>query len=97
MIPGKYHGKITTQGILENGMTTGAGCHPGMFKLSIMQENKWEVGRTLEATLLTPSNIPPLGYGQIYHLLSRLPRNHKQYEVTQLMLTRLAVVWIFLP
>jgi hypothetical protein len=25
MIPGKYHGKITTQGILENGMTTGAG------------------------------------------------------------------------
>jgi hypothetical protein len=25
MIPGKYHGKITTQGISENGMTTGAG------------------------------------------------------------------------
>jgi hypothetical protein len=25
MIPGQYHGKITTQGILENGMTTGAG------------------------------------------------------------------------
>jgi hypothetical protein len=25
MIPGKYHGKITTEGILENGMTTGVG------------------------------------------------------------------------
>jgi hypothetical protein len=26
-----------------------------IFKLSILQENKWEVVRTLEATLLTPS------------------------------------------
>jgi hypothetical protein len=53
-----------------------------MFKLSILQENKWEVGQTLEATLLTPSNIPPLGYGQIYRPLSKLPKNYKQYEVT---------------
>jgi hypothetical protein len=39
------------------------------------------VGQTLEATLLIPSNIPPLGYGQIHHLLSGPPKNHKQYEV----------------
>jgi len=44
-------------------------CHPNTFKLSILQENKWEVGRILEATLLTPSNIPPPKYGWIYHLL----------------------------
>ncbi len=56
--------------------------HPNTFKLSILQENKWEVGWILEATLLTPSNIPLPKYGQIYHLLSRLPKNHKQYEVT---------------
>jgi hypothetical protein len=30
---------------------------------------KWEVGQTLEATLLTPSNIPPPVYGGIYYLL----------------------------
>jgi hypothetical protein len=36
-----------------------------MFKLFIMQENNWEVGWTLEATLSTPSNIPPPGYGWI--------------------------------
>jgi hypothetical protein len=57
-------------------------CRPNMFKLSILQENKWEVGWILEATLLTPSNIPPLGYGWIYRLFSGLPKNCKQYEVT---------------
>jgi hypothetical protein len=36
---------------------------PDIFKLSILKENKWEVGRSFEATLLTPSNILPLGYG----------------------------------
>jgi hypothetical protein len=46
-------------------------------KLSILQENKWEVGWTFEATLLTPSNIPPSRYGWIYHLLSRLQKNRK--------------------
>jgi hypothetical protein len=51
--------------------------HLGMFKLSILQENKWEVGRTFEATLLTPSNIPPPIYGWIYHLLLGSPKNHK--------------------
>jgi len=56
--------------------------HLNMFKLSILQENKWEVGWTLEATLLIPSNIPPLGYRWIYHLLSGSPKNRKQYEVT---------------
>jgi hypothetical protein len=55
-------------------------CHLGTFELSILQENKWEVGQTLEATLLTPSNIPPLGYGWIYRLFLRLPKNRKQYE-----------------
>jgi hypothetical protein len=55
---------------------------PNIFKLSILQENKWEVGQTLEATSLTPSNIPFPGYGQIYCLLSRSPKNRKQYEVT---------------
>jgi hypothetical protein len=45
-------------------------CHPDTFKLSILQKNEWEVGQTLKATLLTPSNIPLLGYGWIYHLLS---------------------------
>jgi hypothetical protein len=44
-------------------------CHPSTFKLSILQKNKWEVGWTFEATLLTPSNILLLGYGWIYHLL----------------------------
>jgi hypothetical protein len=44
-------------------------CHLDTFKLSILQENKWEVGQTFEATLLTPSNIPPLVYGGIYCLL----------------------------
>jgi hypothetical protein len=47
-----------------------------------MQENKWKVRIIFEATLLTISNIPPLGYGQIYCLLSKLPKNHKQYEIT---------------
>ncbi len=55
--------------------------HLGIFKLSILQENKWEVGRILEATLLTPSNILPSGCGWIYHLLSEPPRSPKQYEV----------------
>jgi hypothetical protein len=36
---------------------------PDMFELSILQENKWEVGQTLEATLLIPSKIPPLRHG----------------------------------
>jgi hypothetical protein len=56
-------------------------CRLDMFKLSILQENKWEVGQILEATLLTPSNIPPLEYGWIYRLFSRLPENCKQHEV----------------
>jgi hypothetical protein len=55
---------------------------PNTFKLSNLQENKWEVGRILEVTLLTPSNIPPPIYARIYHLLSGLPKNHNQYEVT---------------
>jgi len=55
-------------------------CHLDMFKLSILQENKWEVGWALEATLLTPSNIPPPRYGHIYCLLLGLPKNRKQYE-----------------
>jgi hypothetical protein len=55
--------------------------HPNTFKLSILQENKWEVGQILEATLLIPSNIPLQRYGQIYYLLSRPLENHKQYEV----------------
>jgi hypothetical protein len=54
---------------------------PSTFKLSILQENKWKVGWTLKTTLLTPLTIPPPKYGWIYHLLSRLPRKHKQYEV----------------
>jgi hypothetical protein len=45
-------------------------CHPDMFKLSILEENKCEVGRTFEATLLTPSNILLIGYGWIYRVLS---------------------------
>jgi hypothetical protein len=40
------------------------------------------VGQTLEATLLTLSNILPPGYGQIYRLLSGPLDNHKQYVVT---------------
>jgi len=40
-----------------------------------------EVRRTLETTLLTPSNIPPLGYGHIYRLLLGPLKNHKQHEV----------------
>ncbi len=51
------------------------------FELSIIQENKWEVGQALEATLLIPLTIPPLGYGWIYYLLSRPLKNHKQYEI----------------
>jgi hypothetical protein len=51
------------------------------FKLSILQENKWEVGQTFKTTLLTPSNIPLPRYGEFYLLLSRPPENHKQYEV----------------
>jgi hypothetical protein len=56
-------------------------CCPKTFKLSIIQENKWEVGQALEATLLIPLTIPPLGYGWIYYLLSRPLKNHKQYEI----------------
>jgi hypothetical protein len=52
-------------------------CHPNMFKLFIPQENKWEVGRILEVTLLTPSNIPALGYGWIYCLFLGPPKNRK--------------------
>jgi len=51
--------------------------HLDMFKLSILIENKWEVGQTLEATLLIPLNIPPLRYGWIYSLLLGPPYNHK--------------------
>jgi hypothetical protein len=51
------------------------------FKLSNLQENKWEVGQTFKATLLTPSNIPPPRYGEIYLLLLGPLENHKQYEV----------------
>jgi hypothetical protein len=51
--------------------------HPGTFKLSILQENKWEVGQTFEATLLTPSNVPPSGYGWIYRLLHKIVSNMK--------------------
>jgi hypothetical protein len=40
------------------------------------------VGQTFEATLLTPSKIPPSRYGWIYRLLVRLLENRKQYEVT---------------
>jgi len=39
------------------------------------------VGQTLEATLLTP-NIPFMGYERIYYLLSRPPKNRKQYKIT---------------
>jgi hypothetical protein len=46
------------------------------------KKNKCEVGRTLKATLLTPSNKTPLGYGWIYHLFLRPLENRKQYEVT---------------
>ncbi len=31
--------------------------HPNTFKLFVLRKNKWEVGWTFEATLLTPSNI----------------------------------------
>jgi hypothetical protein len=34
-------------------------------------------GQTLEATLLTPSNIPPSGYGRIYRLLLGPLENYK--------------------
>ncbi len=66
------------------------------FKLSVLQENKWEVGWTFEATLLTPSNIPPSRFGWIYHLLSRSPKNRKQYEIT-IIDYLLVVMWILLP
>jgi hypothetical protein len=55
--------------------------HPNIFKLSILQKNKWKVGQTLEVTLLAPSNIPPPRYVRIYHFLLGPPQNHKQYEV----------------
>jgi hypothetical protein len=54
---------------------------PNTFKLSIIPKNKWEVGRALEATLLIPLTIPPLRYGWIYYLLSRLLKQHRQYEI----------------
>jgi hypothetical protein len=41
-------------------------CCPNIFKLSILQENKWKVGRALETTLLTPLTIPFPRYGWIY-------------------------------
>ncbi len=50
-------------------------CCPSMFKLSILQENKWEVGRALKATLLTTLTIPLSRYGQIYRPLLRLLKN----------------------
>jgi hypothetical protein len=56
-------------------------CCPNTLKLSILQENKWEVGQILETTLLTPSNIPHLRYGWIYRLLLGPLENCKQYEV----------------
>ncbi len=40
------------------------------------------MGQTFEATLLTPSKIPPSRYGWIYRLLVGLLENCKQYEVT---------------
>jgi hypothetical protein len=39
------------------------------------------VGRALEAMLLTPTTVICLGYGRIYCILLRLPKNYKQYEI----------------
>jgi hypothetical protein len=37
-----------------------------MFKLSMQQINRWEVGQTLEAVTLPPIEVPPSRYGKIY-------------------------------
>ncbi len=70
-------------------------CH-NTFKLSIMQKNKWEVGWTFEATLLTPSNIPLPRYGRIYFPFLGPQKNHKQYEI-MINDYLLVITWIFLP
>jgi hypothetical protein len=52
------------------------------FKMSKLYYNQWEVGQFLEATINPPLEVPPLGYGQIYKILSSQKPNKKQYEVT---------------
>ncbi len=52
-----------------------------IFKISTQQQNKWKVGCVLVTEILLPTNIPTLGYGWIYHIISSSIANHKQYEV----------------
>jgi hypothetical protein len=52
-----------------------------MFKLSMQQTNRWEVGQTLEVIVLPSTKVPPPGYGQIYFISSGPPLSIKQYEV----------------
>jgi hypothetical protein len=54
---------------------------PFVFKISTQQQNKWKVGHVLVTQMLLPINIPIFGYGWIYHIISSLIENHKQYQV----------------
>ncbi len=50
--------------------------------MSKQHTNKWEVGCLLEAIVNPPLEVPTLGYGQIYNVLSSCPTNRRQYEIT---------------
>ncbi len=57
-------------------------CHIVPFKMSNLHYNWWEAGQLLEATVNSPLEVPPLGYGHIYKILLGQNPNKNQYEVT---------------
>jgi hypothetical protein len=57
-------------------------CHALVFKISTQQQNKREAERVFLENILPPTNVPSLGYGRIYRIISCPTENCKQYEVT---------------
>jgi hypothetical protein len=51
------------------------------FKMSNLHYNWWEASRLFEKTINPPLQVPFLGYGKIYKILSSQNPNKKQYEI----------------
>jgi hypothetical protein len=57
-------------------------CCPSIFKTSIQQQSKWDVGHIFVTRILPPTNILVFYYGPIYYTISMPIKICKQYEVT---------------
>jgi hypothetical protein len=55
--------------------------HPIVFKLSKENENRWEVGHILNATIFPPIEVIPRGYGFVYNITTSVGRNKKSYKI----------------